>query len=174
MKLCALSLAAFLLFAACDRQLPQTDPESDPVPPAQETTTADGSVSPGADGKRPDDAAQTLQIEIGESTFALILYDNDAARALLEQMPMTLSMQELNGNEKFHNLSQSLPSDSEQVGDIEAGDLMLYGSDCLVLFYKSFPTSYRYTRLGYLEDATGLEQAVGAGDVQVTFRLTEN
>ena len=46
---------------------------------------------------------------------------------------------------------------------------MLYGSDCIVLFYKDFPTSYRYTRLGRMEHPENLEALVGEGDITVTF-----
>lgn len=58
--------------------------------------------------------------------------------ALLEKLPLTLNMDELNGNEKFYFFSEKFPTDSEPVGNIRAGDLMLYGSLCLVLFYESF------------------------------------
>ena len=50
--------------------------------------------------------------------------------------------------------------------------LMLFGSDCLVLFYESFSSYYRYTPLGYLEDTAGLVEALGRGDVKVTFQAS--
>jgi hypothetical protein len=73
------------------------------------------------------------------------------------------------GNEKYCYLSESLPTKSEKPSDIQKGDLMLYGSDCLVLFYESFLTSYSYTLLGKLDDPAGLEKALGSGEVCVTF-----
>lgn len=82
-------------------------------------------------------------------------------------------MQELNGNEKYVYLSQSLPSDAHAVSTIHAGDLMLFGSDCVVLFYEDFTTSYRYTKIGSLQDPEGLAEALGTGSVHVTFQAME-
>lgn len=108
-------------------------------------------------------------IQVGNKSFRATLYDNDSTRALTAKLPLTLNMDELNGNEKLYFFSEKFPANSERVGNIRSGDLMLYGSDCLVLFYKSFSTSYSYTRLGYIEDANGLAAALGGGSVQVTF-----
>ncbi len=82
-----------------------------------------------------------------------------------------MEMRELNGNEKYFNFSKNLPSAAVRVNGIQAGDLMLYGSDCLVLFYKSFSTSYSYTSLGRIEESAGLAEALGNGNVSVTFEI---
>lgn len=111
----------------------------------------------------------TLNIQAGNKSFTATLYDNASTRALLEKLPLTLPMDELNGNEKFYFFSEKLPAHSQRVGNIKVGDLMLYGSDCLVLFYESFPTSYSYTRLGFVKDAAGLADALGSGSIEVTF-----
>lgn len=112
-----------------------------------------------------------LQITISSNSFSAILYNNTTTEALIAQMPLTLTMSELNGNEKYFYLDSALPITSEQVGEIYAGELMLYGDDCLVLFYQSFSTPYSYTRLGYLTDTNGLKEAVGNGSIEVSFSL---
>ncbi len=111
-----------------------------------------------------------LTILVGDQTFSATLQDNSTTRALAQRLPLVMTMAEMNGNEKYYYLTEDLPSASEQVGQIQAGDLMLYGSDCLVIFYASFPTSYHYTRLGRVDDPHGLAAALGRGNVEVTFR----
>lgn len=111
----------------------------------------------------------TVTLDINGTTFTATLEDNATARELVARMPLALEMAELNGNEKYLYLDEDLPTAVERPGEIQAGDLMLYGSDCLVLFYESFPTSYSYTRIGHIDDASGLADAVGAGSVRVTI-----
>ena len=79
-----------------------------------------------------------MQITAGGQTFAVTLLDHPAARAFRERLPLTVRMEDLNGNEKYGSLPGPLPVDSQRPGEIQAGDLMLYGSDCLVLFYESW------------------------------------
>jgi hypothetical protein len=77
----------------------------------------------------------------------------------------------LNGNEKLYNFSNNLPTNAANPGNITTGDLMLHGSNTMVLFYQSFPTSYSYTKLGRIDNTTGLAAAVGTGSVTVTFAI---
>jgi hypothetical protein len=78
-------------------------------------------------------------------------------------------MTELNGNEKFATLSVSVPTQPSTPPTVQTGDLMMYGSSTLVLFYKSFRTTYSYTNIGRVDDPAGLEAALGSGNVGVTF-----
>lgn len=116
-------------------------------------------------------AMPQLTIEAGGQVFTATLEDNPSTRALLKHLPMTISMGELNGNEKYYYMPDSLPTDSHRPGNIRAGDLMLYGSDCLVLFYESFSSGYSYTRLGSIDDPSDLAAALGHGTVDVTFQV---
>lgn len=126
-----------------------------------------------AEATRPDAAEAEIELQIGERTFSIMLSDYAASQELLEQLPMEITMKELNGNEKYFDLLSPLSADPQNIGSIHAGDLMLFGSDCLVLFYEDFQTAYRYTRLGSMADPDGLAEALGAGTVQVTLRAGE-
>ncbi len=112
-----------------------------------------------------------VKIKIGSKTFIAILEDNATAAAFKVLLPLTVEMTELNGNEKYARLYVNLPTKATNPGTIQTGDLMIYGSRTLVLFYKTFPTSYDYTRLGRIQDTTGLAAAVGSGTVTVTFAV---
>lgn len=111
----------------------------------------------------------TIKISVNGKIFSATLEDNPTARAFAETLPLEVTMIELNGNEKYFRLEKNLPSDSERVGQIHCGDVMLFGSDCVVIFYKDFATSYSYTRLGRIENSADLEKIFGTGDVRVNF-----
>ena len=116
-------------------------------------------------------ASNKMRIKIGTKTFAATLDDNATAAAFKSLLPVTVDMVDLNGNEKYFHLSSNLPTNASNPRMIQSGDLMIYGSNTLVLFYKAFPTSYSYTRLGRINDPVGLAAAVGSGNVTVTYEL---
>ncbi|MCI9077469.1 MAG: hypothetical protein HFH68_00915 [Lachnospiraceae bacterium] len=111
-----------------------------------------------------------VTLTVGGKTFTAKFYDNKTTEALLEEMPMTLSMKELNGNEKYHYFDVEFPAKETSPKQIQAGEIKLYGEDCLVVFYKTHTTSYQYTSVGYVEDVPGFVKAVGDGNVTVTFQ----
>jgi hypothetical protein len=130
--------------------------------------------NPGAGNNTDSNAYPTgskITIKIGTNIFAATLYDNATAAAFRSLLPMTVNMDELNGNEKKFDLSGNLPTNASNPRIIQSGDLMIWGSNTLVLFYRTFPTSYSYTRLGRINDAEGLAAAVGSGNVTITFEL---
>ena len=125
----------------------------------------------GVESTNSNRATTQMRIKIGSKTFLATLEENATATAFKAMLPLTVDMQELNGNEKLYRLPNKLPTKASNPGKIEDGDLMLYGANTVVLFYKSFPTSYSYTRLGRINDPAGVAAAVGSGNVTVTFEL---
>lgn len=117
------------------------------------------------------DAAISIQIEVGEEVFSAKLYDNETTRAFLELFPVSVIMKDLNANEKYYYFSEDLPSDAVYPERVQAGDIMLFGSDCLVVFYESFSTSYSYTPMGVVEDIEGFVEAMKGTDVSVSFTI---
>ncbi|MDB0438829.1 hypothetical protein C4R89_04635 [Clostridioides difficile] len=113
----------------------------------------------------------TANLKIGDKDFVLKLYNNPSVQALLKKMPLKLDMKDLNKNEKYNYFTENLPSSSESIKNIKTGDFMLYGSDCLVVFYKDFQTSYNYTKLGYIEDTSKLVEVLGSRNVQAVISI---
>ena len=144
-------------------------PANTPMPTEEIITTEEPVVTEIPEAAETEEAG-TMTVTIGERSYVLILETNNTAEAFHALCPATLDMEELNGNEKYIYLDDALPSDPRSVGEIRAGDLMLFGDSCVVLFYESFSTSYSYTPIGHMENTEGLRDAVGAGAVHVIFQ----
>ena len=132
----------------------------------------------GAEKARPDTQQHNIAEEpthawmaVGTKRFSVRLDDNPTARELAQMLPVTFDMTELNGNEKLVRLPRSMTTNAIRPGTIRTGDVLLYGNDTLVVFYKTFQSSYSYTRIGRIEDPTGLAEALGPGNPRVTFSM---
>ncbi len=128
---------------------------------------AESCPPPANSGKMPE-----IRLLIDDQTYTAQLYNNAATQKLLELFPLSITMEDLNQNEKFYYLPQNLPTAAEAVESVQAGELMLYGENCLVLFYKGFSTPYSYTRLGYIKNAAAWGKAAGGGTVQAVFNFS--
>lgn len=116
--------------------------------------------------------SQKMNIQIDNKTFTVIVENNKTVKELYQKLPITLEMSDLNNNEKYCYLNFTLSTDSKSVKNIKKGDVMLFGNSCLVIFYKSFTTSYSYTKIGHIENPADIETALGKKDIKVV--LTEN
>lgn len=126
---------------------------------------------PAYGNENTDSMSSTLVIKVGGKEFTATLFNNPTAIAVKAMLPLTINMIELNGNEKYFRFSGSLPTDASNPGTINSGDLMLWGSNTLVLFYETFATSYSYTKVGRINNPAGLAAALGEGNVTVKIEL---
>lgn len=113
--------------------------------------------------------AMQIKISVSGKTFEATLEDNAAAQAFYKMLPLSVTMNELNGNEKYYRLGKNLPSNDKRAGTIYAGDLMLWSSNTVVLFYETFSSGYSYTRLGKILNTNGLIESLGSGNILVKF-----
>lgn len=150
-------------------QAPETSVVSSPPadnPTAQATGTGNESEE--------DKPNVKVRITIGEQVFTATLYDNPSAKAIAEQMPFTLDMDDYAGQEKVTQVSFDLPRASTQTPSaIRAGELYLWSGNSLVLFYTSFANSYSYVPIGAIDDTAGLTDALGSGSVSVAFHIED-
>ena len=141
--------------------------ESDAESPGSGSESYEGIAEEAPNEK---DEEVTMNVLINGRTYTAILDSGLAASELKNMLPLTLNMRELNGNEKYGDLPEALTQDTFSPGEIHTGDILLWGSDTLVIFYKDFPTQYSYTKIGSIADAEGLSDVVGSGNVEVSFQ----
>lgn len=110
-----------------------------------------------------------IKITIDSHVFTASLDNNDAAKAFRALLPLKVVMTDLNRNEKYCRLDKKLPASAVCPHKINNGDMMLFGSDTLVVFYESFSTSYSYTKLGSIDEPGKLKQAMGSRDITLLF-----
>ncbi len=140
--------------------------------PVQETEMNEaGRMETDIQNDGEENAVMNMKVQVGDMIFSATLEENAAVSALVEMMrksPVVLQMSDYSGFEKVGPLGTSLPADNNQT-TTHAGDIVLYNGNQIVIFYGS--NSWSYTRLGHIDDLTGWEEALGNGDVTVTFSL---
>ena len=150
----ALTLYLFVNISSCSTN------DAPIVEPPNGETAEDSNTSP---------MNEQIRIIIGNASFTATLEDNATTKAFKASLPITVNMTEQAGNEKFYYLPTALPTSTVTPGTIFAGDLMLWGNSCLVLFYETFSSPYSYTRIGKIDKPSGLSAAVGDRNITVTF-----
>ena len=118
-----------------------------------------------------------INITIDGKTMSIQLVDNAATQALvaaLQESPITYEADDYGGFEKVGALGRSLPTSNSQL-TTEAGDVILYNGNQIVLFYGS--NSWSYTRLGHINYSSLNELKAflkaGQGRISVTLSVKE-
>lgn len=113
--------------------------------------------------------SSVISLSINNQVFDLQLENNPTAQSFANLLPLDLAMNDHLNNEKFATLPNALPTNDKTAGQIHAGDVMLYQGDTVVIFYESFHSNYRYTKIGRIGNADALKQTLGRGDVVVQW-----
>ena len=116
---------------------------------------------------------KTLRLAIGDTRVSVAWEENASVAALKELVkngPLTVRMSAYGGFEQVGSLPASLPRNDAQT-TTEAGDIVLYAGDQIVVFYGS--NSWAYTRLGKITDKSGpeLKELLANGDAVITLFL---
>ena len=112
-----------------------------------------------------DKEIKIMKVIINDKEYTMKLEDNKTVKSFIKLLPKEFNMQELNGNEKYVYLDKDLPINSYNPKKINTGDVMLFGNNCLVLFYKSFNTSYSYTKIGHIDNLDNIDNS----DINIKF-----
>ena len=115
--------------------------------------------------------SKSAKLLIDNKEYSITLEDNETVDALINNMPLNLSMSNLNGNEFYTYLDFTLPTNSYNPGKINKGDIYLYGNNCLVIFYESFNTSYSYTKIGKLDNIEVLDNIKDKNNIIVSLEI---
>ena len=114
-----------------------------------------------------------MDMTIGGTPVTVAWEDNasvQALRALCAKGPLTIGLHMYGGFEQVGDIGESLPRDDVQT-TTQAGDIVLYSGDQMVVFYGS--NAWAYTRLGRItdQDADGMRTLLGNGDMTVTLTM---
>ena len=154
----------------------------DPKQSAESVTSAQpGAEQQGAEQQGAEEPVEEeikdkmLKMMIGDTEVSVDWENNESAEALKDlcaEEPLVIQMSMYGGFEQVGSIGTRLPSDDEQTST-SAGDIVLYSSNQIVVFYGS--NSWAYTRLGHItdQDAAGMTDLLGNGDVTITISLED-
>ena len=171
--LAALILLLVLVLTACggaeEPEVAEAPAEEEALPDEEAPPEETPAEEPAAEAPEEEDAE--MRMKIGDTYVTVEWEKNEsvaALRALTAEGPLAIEMSMYGGFEQVGAIGQRLPSSDVQT-KTKAGDIVLYQSDQLVVFYGA--NSWAYTRLGHVtdQDAAGMAALLGNGDVTITI-----
>lgn len=159
-----------LLLCACGA-VPAQESEATHTPTAVAEEPKEAEEPTATEDTTEEEETQMLQMRIGETTVSVDWEENEsveALKALCREEPLTISLSMYGGFEQVGPIGTSLPRSDLQT-TTEAGDIVLYSGNQIVVFYGS--NSWAYTRLGHISDQSAADMAalLGQGDVTITL-----
>lgn len=168
-------LALLLMLSVCGKNAGEELGSAPYVPLETTETTAlpetENRTEPESGASSEESGAMKMNVQAGRSTFTATLEDSPAVDALVQMMgdaPVVIQMSDYSGFEKVGSMGASLPASDRQT-NAQSGDIVLYNGNQIVIFYGS--NTWSYTRLGKIDDLSGWKEALGDGNVTVTFSM---
>ncbi len=155
-----LSIALMLTLCACAKTGRESVPE---VQNETENTEVE---------KPESNEMDNLKLKINDVQVNVSWEDNESVKALSKlaaEGPVIIEMSPYGGFEQVGSIGTTLPSDDTNIRT-QAGDIMLYTSSQMVIFYGS--NSWAYTRLGKITDKSAKELGELLGGSGVTVTVT--
>lgn len=119
--------------------------------------------------KQEVEERDTMNINVNGQVASIQLEDNATTKALVTEAPFTIQMDDLHRNEKYHYFDKSFPTQSQAIKSIEAGDVLLYQNNCLVIFYQAAEPIVPYTRIGKISRFQEIQASFGNQSVSVQW-----
>ena len=145
-----------------------------PDPPQEEQN--EGKENNGNDNSGRSDTTmpETIKITISGKTLPVKIEDNEATKALvaaLREASITYEAHDYGGFEKVGPLGRTLPASDTKI-TTQAGDVILYSGNQIVLFYGS--NTWSYTRIGKIqyESLNELKSFLKAGEGNISVTLS--
>ena len=137
-----------------------------------ETQDTDSPQESEPEAQMTDEEKTDMKLKIGDAEVPVTWEENeyvDALAALAAEGPLTIQLSMYGGFEQVGPIGQSIISDDQQT-TTQAGDVVLYSGDQIVVFYGS--NSWAYTRLGHVDlSQKEMEDLLGNGDVMLTLQM---
>ena len=121
--------------------------------------------------KEDETETMKLTLKIDDTEVDVIWADNDSVKALknLAKDGLTINMSKYGGFEQVGSIGSTLPSSDTRI-TTNPGDIVLYSSNQIVLFYDS--NTWSYTKLGHINlSKSELTDLLGDEDVVITLNL---
>ena len=148
-----------------------TEPSNPTTQEPSTNTTSPSDTTPENTTTEDDTMNKTLTLKIGNTEVEVSWLDNNSVKALkqLAKNGLSIDLEMYGGMEQFGSLGSTLPSSDTNLS-ATAGDIMLYQSNKIVLFYGS--NSWSYTKLGHINlSKSELTELLGEENVTITLNL---
>ena len=165
-----IGLVLICTLVGCSKNTSNSTEPSNPSTQEPSTTTP-ADTTPDTTTTEDDTMNKTLTLKIGNTEVEVFWLDNDSVKALkqLAKNGLTIDLEMYGNMEQFGSLGSTLPSNDANLS-ATAGDIMLYQSNKIVLFYGS--NTYSYTKLGHINlSKSELTELLGEENVTITIGL---